>query len=162
MAHPMARIGLGALTLALAACGGEPRQDTPATPATPATVASPAAPSAETTAPAAPVASAAIPARFLGVWDAETGTCDPASDLRLGITPQAIVFYESRGTVTAVTESKDGSVVIALAMEGEGDKWDQTIKLDLIRSDGAEWLLSLPGPESDVVLRPMRLKRCPA
>lgn len=151
-----------ALALALAACGSEPRQEEPAG-AEPA--ASPTALPSETSAPAtaAPAATAAaIPARFLGVWDAETGTCDPASDLRLDIAPGTIGFYESRGTVTAVTESKDGSVVIALAMEGEGDRWEQTMKLDLVRSDGTEWLLSLPGPDSGIELRPIRHKRCPA
>ncbi|MCL9998577.1 MAG: hypothetical protein NBV68_04290 [Erythrobacter sp.] len=156
MTSASARLALAATFLALAACGGA-QQDAPAAPEP---VASPAALPTEPPAPA--TAAAAIPARFLGVWDAETGTCDPASDLRLDITPRAIGFYESLGTVTAMTESKDGSVVITLAMEGEGEKWDQTIKLELIRSDGAEWLLSLPGPDSDVVLRPIRHKRCPA
>lgn len=159
MAHPRPREYLATLALALtlAACGGEPQQEAPAAPEP---VVSPAALPTENPAPA--TAAATIPARFLGVWDAETGTCDPASDLRLDIAPNTIGFYESQGTVTAVTESKDGSVVIDLAMEGEGEKWEQTMKLELIRSHSAEWLLSLPGPDSDVVLRPIRHKRCPA
>lgn len=144
--------------LALVACGGEPSGEAPEADASPT-----AAPAPVASAPTPPPATAAtIPARFIGVWDAETGTCNPASDLRLEIAPRSIGFYESLGTVTAVTESRDGSVVIGLAMEGEGDKWDQTIKLDLIRSGGTEWLLSLPGPDSDVMVRPLRLKRCPA
>lgn len=143
--------------LALAACGGEARQEAAAP--EPA----PSAPAPAASKPTPPPATAAtIPARFIGVWDAETGTCDPASDLRLEIAPRSIGFYESHGTVTAVTERKEGSVVIGLAMEGEGDNWDQTIKLELIRSGGTEWLLSLPGPDSDVMVRPLRLKRCPA
>lgn len=155
MAHPLHRKALVplALALVLAACGDEPQQETPASPEP---AASPAAPASSA------ATAAAIPARFLGVWDGEQGSCDPASDLRLDIAPGTVDFYESRGTVTAVTESKDGSVMIALAMEGEGERWEQTMKLELIRSNGAEWLLLLPGPDRGIELRPVRHKRCPA
>lgn len=159
MTSKTARPFLAIAGFALVACGGGPSGEAPEANASPTVTPAPA-PSAIAPTPAP--SAAAIPARFIGVWDAETGTCNRASDLRLEIAPQSFDFYESRGTVTAVTESRDGSVVIGLAMEGEGDNWDQTIKLALIRSGDTEWLLSLPGPDSDVMVRPIRLKRCPA
>jgi hypothetical protein len=155
------RFALIAPLLALAACGGEPQQDAPAAPEP---AASPAAPSAETPAPAAPAATAAaIPARFLGVWDGEQGSCDPASDLRLDIASAAIGFYESHGTVTRIAESPDGAATLDLAMEGEGDRWEMTMTINLAGADAAERLViqhkaqpGEPAPE------PLRLKRCPA
>jgi len=154
------RLPLLASLLAFAACGGEVQREAAAYEPAPSRTPTPGLPDVDPDPETD--AGPAIPARFLGVWDAETGTCDPASDLRLEIAPQSIGFYESLGTVTAVTERKNGSVVIGLAMEGEGEKWEQTITLELIRSGNTEWLLSLPGRDSDITLRPIRLKRCPS
>lgn len=149
--------------LALAACGSETAEP-PAAPATAEVVTA----DTESTPGDAPPATApdgtltAIPARFHGVWDAESGTCHPASDLRLEIGPETIGFYESQGTVRQATESVDGQTVIALAMEGEGETWDQTLRLKLEGSGEAERLLSLPASDSDAARSPIPLKRCPA
>ena len=146
-----------ALLLVLAACEGEPQQEAPAAPE-PA-----ASPTALPTDPSAPSPAAAIPARFLGVWDAETGTCNPASDLRLEIAPTIIGFYESQGTLTRIAESPDGAATLDLAMEGEGDTWDMTMTINLTGTDAAERLeIQHKAEPGEPAPKPLRLKRCPA
>ena len=149
--------------LALAACGGEPQQDTPDPATTAAAMPEPAA------SPEPTLAANTIPARFHGVWDAETGTCDPASDLRLEIGAQTIGFYESQGTVTAADASDPDVVSIQLAMEGEGDKWTQAMDLAL-EGEGADAVLYVRHqPDEQDMEKGMApggvalpLKRCPA
>jgi len=153
------RLPLLALALTIAACGGEPQQEAAATGGGATTA--PAVPASSSAAPDAQVANS-IPARFLGVWDSENGTCDPASDQRLEIAANTIGFYESLGALRSVTGGESGPVTLALAMEGEGDTWDSVIKLELTGSGDGERLLLLPDPEGDVLLRPLRLKRCPS
>ena len=143
--------------LALAACGGEPKQEPPAAP-------QPAgSPAALPTEAPSPTAAAAIPARFRGVWDAESGTCDPASDLRLDIGPQTIGFYESQGTLTRLADSPDGAAVLDLAMEGEGDRWDMTMTLRRSGSDAsARLIVQHRGEPGEPAPEPLTLKPCPA
>ena len=71
-----------------------------------------------------------IPARFRGVWDYVDGSCDPASDLRVEISADRVIFYESVGEVENVTDGPDGTEV-DLAMEGEGQTWDSRFRLSL-------------------------------
>ncbi len=78
---------------------------------------------APVTSKAAPSTAAAIPSQFRGVWDSEQGSCNPASDLRLEIGAVSIAFYESLGTVTAVTVESPDSITVDLTMQGEGEKW---------------------------------------
>jgi hypothetical protein len=149
--------------IALASCGGEAERET----AAPEPAASTPTPAATASEPA-PTAAATIPVRFDGVWDAETGTCDPASDLRLDIGPQMIGFYESQGTVTAVDASDPDVASIQLAMEGEGDQWTQTMELSL-DGEGGDTFLNvryLPDPEDKELsgragALTLRFKRCP-
>lgn len=75
----------------------------------------------------------AIPARFLGQWDAPEGPCSPESDMFLTIRPGTITFYESQGEVTAVRRGQPG-IVVRLAMEGEGEKWDGEYAMSLVRN----------------------------
>lgn len=110
---------------------------------------------------AAPPSAATIPARFLGVWDSETGTCAPESDFLLRIAPNGIGFIESYGTLTHVTESPDGEALIGLAMEGEGEQWETTITLSLM-GQGADERLVVPFEDRVGMPVPLRLKRCPA
>lgn len=150
---------LAPFLLVLAACGGkEPEEDAAPAPEPAATEAAPPAPPAEATEPGT------IPAAFHGVWDAGTGTCDPASDMRMEIGPRAITFYESRGTVTAATQSARGTIDIDLAMEGEGDTWTQRMELSL-DGEGADAGLLVrydqdEAPRSTGIILPRR--RCPA
>lgn len=102
--------------LALAACS----QESPAPSETATPVASPAA----TGTPAAtPRQASLIPERFLGIWDVQGGNCEPGSDLRVEIAERGVTFYESHGAVTGVVIESPSSVVVDLAMQGEGDKW---------------------------------------
>ena len=73
----------------------------------------------------------AIPARFLGQWDAPEGPCLPESEMFLTIRPGTITFYESQGEVTAVRRGQPG-IVVRLAMEGEGEKWDGEYAMSLV------------------------------
>jgi hypothetical protein len=104
--------------------------------------------------------SGAIPARFHGVWDADIGDCSAASEMRLEVTKERLEYYESVGTLSAIEAASGGDV---LAMKGEGQSWEDTVRLQRITSvDGREALLVLPGPESDVTPRPEPRWRCPA
>ena len=146
---------LFAAALALAACGSgqsEPGAPPEASPTVAATMSTPA-----------PSPAAAIPARFIGVWDAETGSCNPASDLRLDIAPATIGFYESQGTLTRIAEGVDGSTVVELAMEGEGETWEMTMTMSLSGTGAAERLIVQHKAQAgEPVPEPLRLKRCPA
>ena len=142
-----------ATALALAACGGVPQQEAAAPEPAPATTAGsilkePASGS---------TAGSAIPAQFIGAWDAETGTCDPASDLRLDINPQAIGFYESQGTLIRLAEAIDGSTVMELAMEGEGEQW-QMARMFTLSDNGQTLTPSAVDPEEK--FEPTPLTKC--
>lgn len=156
----MRGLPLFALALVLAACGqpsGTPEAGGQASaPAAPTTTAA--------AAPDTPVANA-IPARFHGLWDGESGTCQPDSDLRLDIAAQTIGFYESRGTVTAISEdaAADGAARISLAMEGEGDTWAMSFTLRLEGTGDSERLIvQHEGGEDEPESEALTLKRCAA
>ncbi len=97
-----------------------------------------------------------IPIEFLGVWDAQTGTCDPASDLRLDIGDDTITFYESVGTVKNVRDDA-GTIMVTLAMEGEGEHWTQTLGLRFF--DAGTGLMVIDPERPDEAEQNMR-KRC--
>ena len=100
-----------------------------------------------------------IPTRFQGVWDYVEGTCARESDLRKEISGSEILFYESIGTVTAVTtEGED--VIVTLAMEGEGEVWEQQTRLSLKGEGPSQQLETTDGSQPK---RPddYPSKRCP-
>ncbi|TRD11830.1 hypothetical protein FGU71_08155 [Erythrobacter insulae] len=156
-----------ALALALAACGAEAEQDAPSPEAldsapaaapdsVPVTQADPAV---SDTASETAAAANTIPARFQGVWDYEGGTCAPESDLRMEISASEILFYESIGLVTGVTADKD-AVIVTLAMEGEGETWEQSTRFALM-GEGED--LRIHTSEGDGPMAPDEYpsKRCP-
>lgn len=100
----------------------------------------------------------AIPERFRGVWDNAKGSCNPASDLRMEIGAVSIEFYESLGTVTNVTVESPDSILIDLAMEGEGERW--TVKSRYVLSKGGATLT--PSEAVDTPSTPIPRKRCQA
>lgn len=116
--------------LALAACssGVEAREDGSDVELTMSAADAPRYPDETVTQP--DPGEGAIPARFLGVWDYEGGTCARSSDLRMEISPREILFYESVGTVIAVIPEGEDALV-TLAMEGEGETWEQVERLSL-------------------------------
>lgn len=119
--------------LALTACGSEP-ETPPEVEQTPIPV-EPDGGIGDGAGPPEETATAAlanrIPTRFHGIWDSAEGTCDPASDLRMEISGGEILFYESVGMVTAV-EPEGNDVIVTLAMEGEGETWEQQTRLSLV------------------------------
>ncbi|HSJ78943.1 MAG TPA: hypothetical protein VK913_09455 [Erythrobacter sp.] len=145
----MRALPLIALTLLLAAC------DQPTgTPEAGGDAAASAEPATSGNAPAN-----VIPARFHGVWDAETGSCDPASDLRMEIAADTITFYESEGTVRGVTGAQAGPTKVELAMEGEGETWGMAMSLDVSGTGANERLTTRHEDSQD---EPLTRKRCPA
>lgn len=116
------------------------------------------APAAKPVAPSVAGAGRAIPARFLGVWDYAEGTCDPASDLRMEIEPRRIVFYESVGNVAAVEQKGADGVLVSMTMTGEGQSWNDTMRLDL--DDNGAVLIPGDAEEYDPG-QPLPRKRCP-
>lgn len=109
----------------------------------------PAEPAAD---PPAAVASA-IPARFVGLWAADAAGCrvPPASIDWLRVTPAALRFHESLGTVRAVRPRGADVVELDLDFEGEGQQWQATRTL---RRTGE--VLTLSGAD----LPPISRTRC--
>lgn len=145
--------------LALAACSQEAEQPT-APPAEPAEkVVLPdhdAPPAADEQATEAKQAEA-IPQPFIGVWDFVDGSCNPASDLRMDISPGEIEFYESHGAVTSVKIENAQSIVVSLDMTGEGENWQITNRFVLSEGDTILTPLEM---ESDSEFQPLPRKRC--
>ncbi len=103
------------------------------------------------------LAANTIPARFHGVWDYVEGTCLPESDLRMEVSADEIMFYESIGKVTAATADGD-AVQLTMAMEGEGENWSEDYRLSL--SGDGEFLTPqsfYEGQTSEPLIR----KKCP-
>ena len=98
-----------------------------------------------------------MPERFHGVWNQVDGSCNPASELRVEITPTTIEFYESHGEIMRIVVEAPNNLVVALTMEGEGEKWDMAHRFTL--SDDGDTLTSSPliGEEQ---FEPIPLKRC--
>lgn len=135
--------------LSLAACGGPaPSEERGAPPA-----AVTASPLASATPVASPTTAAAIPDRFRGVWDVAGGSCNPASDLRLEIGAVSVEFYESLGTVTGVTVQSPDSIVVDLAMEGEGQRWERTTRYVLSDEGATLTPTEIGGPSAPAIPR---------
>ena len=81
----------------------------------------------------------AIPVAFRGDWSASKASCGkPGDDMRLAVSTDSLVFYESVGKVTALTHVAADRVRLTAQYEGEGDKWSETSTLAL--SNGGEAL----------------------
>ncbi len=106
---------------------------------------------------ALPTPATTIPEPFRGVWDNAGGSCNPASDLRMDVGAVSIEFYESLGIVTGVMVESPNSIVVDLAMEGEGERWTRKNHYAL-SADGQELTASELGEAPDLNLV---LKRCP-
>lgn len=99
-----------------------------------------------------------IPSRFQGVWDYEDGTCVAESDLRMHIKAREITFYESYGTVSGVRQEGDDAIV-DLAMEGEGETWEQSLRLSLV-AEGEDLRLHTSDPTKPKEPDDLPRKRC--
>lgn len=70
-----------------------------------------------------------IPAAFLGSWDGVGAKCHDAeyqSDMALDISPTSLDFYESNGSVDAVTITSPSDITVQTDMSGEGEQWKRT------------------------------------
>ena len=143
----------------LTACGSEPASDAPA-PDAAVTATAPIATPVATPSPSPAVAAGEIPARFRGVWDAVTGTCDAASDMRVEIAARRIEYYESVGAVSGVRADGEDAIV-ELAMEGEGESWEQASRLALQSTPDGERLRITDASQPARSDGPLR-KRCAA
>lgn len=72
-----------------------------------------------------------IPAKFIGVWDFVDGTCARDSDLRLDISQSRVQFYESVGTINGFEQVDADTVILNLAMSGEGEVWEERLRMEL-------------------------------
>jgi hypothetical protein len=152
------RLPLIALTLLLPAC--DSRVD-PAPDETPIPVEPDGGISDGADSPLDPaIAAGEIPARFHGVWDAVTGTCDPASDMRVEITARRIEYYESVGDVSGMGNEGDDAIA-DLVMEGEGETWVQPTRLAIETTPDGERLRISDALKPESPDDPLR-KRCPA
>ena len=134
---------LATAAFALAACSSEPEQQTENADAfadrigaegTPAPDASPT--SSLGGPPPPPMAQLGapkpVPAKFQGVWDYIDGTCARESDLRIEIGTGSMLFYESRGTINGFEQPDPDTLVLNLAMEGEGERWEERTRVTLV------------------------------
>ena len=117
----------------LAIYSGRRAPESPPPPAS-AGVAPPAAapPRAPSALAPAPVAAAAIPAAFLGEWNARLEHCGTSlNDSRLRVEPRQIWFFESHAVVGAVTVHDPRDVTVAGRFSGEGDTWQGRVRMVL-------------------------------
>lgn len=139
---------IAASVLALAACSSEPEPKESADDfADRIGAGQPLAPDATPTsslnpAPKAPMAKLGapkpVPAKFQGTWDFVDGNCSAESDLRLTVGTNSVQFYESTGVVNGFEQPDDNTVILNLAMEGEGEKWEERFRISLV--DGGKYL----------------------
>jgi hypothetical protein len=151
------KLSLIAIALLLAACEQQ-QGDAPAAGETPPLVTDQT--EGDTPPERTPEPLSVIPDRYHGAWDAVSGSCAPASDLRLEIEARQIVFYESVGKVTA-TRSEGADAIADLAMEGEGEEWFRSVRLKLAGTPDGERLQlvdAIERPDGE----PIPLRRCPA
>lgn len=113
--------------------------------------------SRETTPPPAQAADT-MPAAFRGTWGYAQGDCRPGTELSMVIGEKTIEFYESLGTITSISVESPTSVVIDLAMEGEGEKWTVQNRLALSENGAILTPTDTTGTNEQVMPR----KRCPA
>jgi hypothetical protein len=97
-----------------------------------------------------------IPAAFLGYWDYTEGQCAVWSDAQLTIEPRRLQFYESTGQVTAVRQPDATTIIVSMAMSGEGDTWAEEATYRLLNG-GQVLESSFDGPDAG---EPFRRKRC--
>lgn len=72
-----------------------------------------------------------IPAKFQGKWDKSAAACATASIMTLTISSNELRFHESIGEITRVMPEGENAVKVAGPFEGEGEKWDGEMRLEL-------------------------------
>jgi hypothetical protein len=101
-----------------------------------------------------------IPEAARGSWGLVAGDCIPgASDAKglLVIDATTLTFYESRGTLTAVSERSDTRIAGSFAFTGEGQAWTREEILD-VQDDGRTLIRREDG--DGAAPGPFRYKAC--
>ncbi|MGI3170096.1 hypothetical protein ACRARG_13135 [Pseudooceanicola sp. C21-150M6] len=102
-----------------------------------------------------PTTSAGIPEAIQGRWGLSANDCNPAmADVAKGLMVvggTTLTFYESRGTLTALTKAESTRIEGDFSFTGEGMSWTRQMVLDvqsggdtLIRRDYGDD--AMPGP----------------
>ncbi|SDL30293.1 hypothetical protein SAMN05661010_01390 [Modicisalibacter muralis] len=92
-----------------------------------------------------PASIDAIPALFLGTWDANAESCGwESSNGRVLIERQTLTYYESVARVQTIQQPQPNAIRLDLAFTGEGQTWDKTLTLALSPS-GNELTFKDPG-----------------
>lgn len=75
----------------------------------------------------------ALPAAFLGKWDAPPKPCSTPyrSDMQLDITARELAFFESGGNIKNVKITGPRDVTAEVAMSGEGETWEKSLHMTL-------------------------------
>lgn len=98
--------------------------------------------------------SDAIPEAAQGRWGITANDCDPDRDDNKGLMvvgATQLTFYESRGTLAAVSEVEPTRIAATFEFTGEGQTWQRDMVLDV--QDGGDTLIrrdygdgAMPGP----------------
>jgi hypothetical protein len=102
----------------------------------------------------------AIPAALRGRWGLTAADCtSDRGDSKglLEITGTELRFYESRGTLGAVTESSESRIAGEFDFEGEGQTWQRLVILEAI--DGGRTLTRREAGDG-ATKDPLRYRRC--
>jgi hypothetical protein len=116
--------------LCLTACS--PQSDK--TTASASSVASETAPAiASSAAMVSSAASIALPAAFVGKWDAPPKPCSTEyrAEMQLDITATGLSFFESGGNFKSVKVNSPTDVVAQVSMSGEGETWESAMHMVL-------------------------------
>ncbi len=76
---------------------------------------------------------AELPAGFVGKWDAPPRPCGTSyrGEMQLDVTPTELSFFESGGTIKSVKINGPTDVVADVAMSGEGETWEKSMRMVL-------------------------------
>lgn len=72
---------------------------------------------------------AALPAIFLGRWDANAQACAVGTEMKLTVEPRRVAFYESGGRIESIKINGPNDIVAEVAMSGEGETWQKTMHM---------------------------------
>jgi len=101
-----------------------------------------------------------IPAVIQGRWGMVAADCEPGRDDAKGlltITAGKLEFYESVGTLDAITESAPTRIRASFQFEGEGMTWQRDMVLD-VQDEGATLIRREYG--DDAAPGPIRYAKC--
>lgn len=143
MRHATVLIASLCAALLLAACNRTPEAQPETVTVEPAAPEPAPAPAAATidekmlSAEPAPGNDNRVPEPFHGTWDESPASCREASEVRLVIGAEQLRFHEGTGQVETVRVVADNDIVLRVAMQGQGQRWQATERYAL-SADGSE------------------------